>query len=150
MNKKRVLFTSLFALIIVAICAVCLYFGRGHTVYLDNKTTDNGKYEYYDTIKVFYKGEKISSIGPRERNAMTHIGQKLTINVEYRVEANSSKKEAELNIDIPYNMDGIVINLPALIEGADESEYLSEFVSTVVIADDEPVTTEDDMGAISE
>ena len=151
MNKKRrILFTALFALIIAAICVVCLLFGRGHTVYLDNKATDNGKYNYYDSIKVFYKGEKISSIGPRERAAMPHIGQSLTINVEYRQTSNSSKQEAELDIKLPYNMDGVIINLPALIEGASEDEYISEFVSTVVIADDEPATTEDDMGAISE
>lgn len=151
MNKKRrVLFTALFALIIVAICAVCLYFGRGHTIYLDNKSTENGKYENYDSIKVFYKGEKVSSIGARERAAMSHIGQDLTITVEYRVKANSSKEEAELKIKLPYNMDGIILNLPALIEGASEEEYLSEFVSTVAIADDEPTTSEDDMGAISE
>lgn len=152
MNKKRrILFTSLFALIIIGICAVCLYFGRGHTIYLDNKTTENGKYENYDSIKVFVKDEKVASMGPRERGAMPHIGQNLKLTVEYRVKSNSSKKEAELSVKIPYNMDGIILNLPALIEGASEDEYLTEFVSKVVIQDDEPTTTEDDLsGAISE
>lgn len=147
---RKILFTSLFTIIIVVICVLCFILGRGHTIYFDNKDTENGAYKAYDSIRVSQGEEKGTSIGARERISMTNIGQKMTVKVEYRQKANSTKETQELTIQIPYNMDGIIINLPAALEGAGPDEYLSEFVSTVVIAEDEAPATEDDMGAISE
>lgn len=150
-NKKRVLFTSLFIALLVGICVLCLIFGRGHTVYLDNKATEDGKYNYYDTIKAFDKdGEKIASIGPRERTSMQVIGQTCVVNVEFRRTNNSPKEELNLKFKLPYNMDGIIVNLPALIEGASEDEYLSEFVSTVVIGGGEEDIQTDEYAITSE
>lgn len=145
---RRILFTTLFATIIVGICIACFILGRGHTVYFDNKNTDDGKYKAYDSIKVYVDGsDKGTSIGARERISADNIGQKMTITVEYRQKSNSKKESQELTIVIPYSMDGVIVNLPAALEGASEEEYLSEFVSTVIApSDDETPSTEDDMG----
>lgn len=144
---RRILFTSLFVAIIVGICIACFILGRGHTIYFDNKNTEDGNYKAYDTIKVYVDGDKGTSIGARERISAVNIGQKMTITVEYRQKANSKKESQELTIAIPYNMDGVIINLPAALEGATAEEYLSEFVSTVVLpSEEENPTTEDDMG----
>ncbi len=114
-------------------------------MYFDNKTTEDGKYEFYDSVKVSYKGEKISSMGPRERTTMPLIGQKCTIDLEIRAKKNSKKEAKQITFTVPYNMDDIIINLPALVAGASEEEYLKEFVSNVAVDDDseEDISTDE-------
>ena len=49
---------------------------------------------------------------------------------------------------MPYNMDGIIINLPALLGGQPSAAYLSEFISTDPVEEEEDVENADDMGNI--
>ena len=41
-------------------------------------------------------------------------------------------------------MDGIVLNLPALLSGASEDVYLEEFIPAPVVEDDEEVVVTDE------
>ena len=53
-------------------------------------------------------------------------------------------------MSVPYGMDGITINIPALMAGLPQDAYLSEFVIEVPdtgATDEEIVTDEFDMGA---
>ena len=52
-----------------------------------------------------------------------------------------------VSVPLPYNMDGIIINLSAYLEGLPEEAYLTEFVPAVVPSteEDEEVVTGDDM-----
>lgn len=149
-NKtRRILFTLGFVAILVAISVVCFIVGRGHTVYLDNKTTEDEVYHSYNAIDVYYKGEKVSTLNARERISVTTIGQNCEIELHYRKGKNDSKTEMVAYLKLPYNLDGIVINLPALIEGADESVYMSEFVSMAIVIEDsanDEVPTTDEFG----
>ena len=155
-NKtRRILFTLAFAAIIVAICVVCFIIGRGHTVYLDNKTTEDEKYHYYDAIDIYQDGEKLTTLNARERTSITQIGQNFEVELHYRKGKNEEKKEMVAYFKLPYNLDGIVINLPAMLDGADESVYMSEFVSMAIVVegerDDEvPVTDEFGLEVVDE
>ena len=114
-NKtRRILFTLAFVSILVGICVVCFIVGRGHTVYLDNKTTDDEKYHYYDAIDIYQDGEKLTTLNPRERTSITQIGQNCEIELRYRKGKNDEKKDMVAYFKLPYNLDGIIINLPAI------------------------------------
>ena len=51
-----------------------------------------------------------------------------------------------VSLSLPYNMDGIVINLPTYLAGLSEDAFLSEFVSKVEETEAEEETTVDEFG----
>ena len=145
--KKRTLFFRLGAIaILLAIAAVMMVIGRGHTVYFDNKKLEvNG--ETYDTpykVCVYVGDERVAKLYDKERGMATWIGQNFEMTLEITQEKGGDETIVSYRFALPYNMDGIIINLPGLFAGLPEEAYLSEFVQTIVEedVDEEPVTDE--------
>ena len=150
-DKRRLLFRVAAIVIILAIAAVMFVIGRGHTLYFDNKETAyNGQ-----TVEPFYKvvvtvgDQKPAKLSKGDRGMGEVMGQKLSMTVEITDEEGASPHAHKVNMSVPYNMDGITINIPALMAGLPEDAYLSEFVIEVPdtgATDEEIVTDEFDMG----
>ena len=150
-NKRRLLFRVAAIVIILVIAAVMFVIGRGHTLYFDNKETAyNGQ-----TVEPFYKvvvtvgDQKPAKLSKGDRGMGEVMGQKLSMTVEITDEEGASPHAHKVNMSVPYNMDGITINIPALMAGLPEEAYLSEFVIEVPdtgATDEEIVTDEFDMG----
>ena len=150
-NKRRLLFRVAAIVIILAVAAVMFVIGRGHTLYFDNKETAyNGQ-----TVEPFYKvvvtvgDQKPAKLSKGDRGMGEVMGQKLSMTVEITDEEGASPHAHKVNMSIPYNMDGITINIPALMAGLPEDAYLSEFVIEVPdtgATDEEIVTDEFEMG----
>ena len=150
-DKRRLLFRVAAIVIILAVAAVMFVIGRGHTLYFDNKETAyNGQ-----TVEPFYKvvvtvgDQKPAKLSKGDRGMGEVMGQKLSMTVEITDEEGASPHAHKVNMSIPYNMDGITINIPALMAGLPEDAYLSEFVIEVPdtgATDEEIVTDEFDMG----
>jgi hypothetical protein len=104
--------------------------GRGHTVYLDNKSMDyNGQtYAALYRIAAFVDGEQTASLGSRERGMATCIGQSLGMTLEVIKEKDGDEQSFTVTLPLPYSMDGIIINLPAYLAGLPEEAYLSAFI----------------------
>ncbi len=148
MSKKTtsILFKVGTVVVLLAIAAVMFVVGRGHTVYFDNK-----KLEYngttYDTpykVVVIDGEEQIGKLYDKERAMTTVIGQTLDITFKITQEKGGDETIVAYRFALPYNMDGIIINLPGLFAGLPEEAYESEFVQTIVEedTDEEPVTDE--------
>lgn len=151
LNLRRILFTSGLIVALVAISIVCLIIGRGHTVYLDNKSIEGTNYSSYASIDIFYKGEKIVNLGKAERGSITLTGQKLDVQFVAKKTNAGAAETIDTTIELPYDMDGIVINIPAYLDGADTDVYMSEFVSAVPEEDvDEEVPVTDEFGMTTE
>ena len=121
--KKRTLFFRIGAIVILlAIAAVMMVIGRGHTVYFDNKKLEyNG--ETYDTpykVCVYVNDERVAKLYDKERGMATWIGQNFEMTLEITQE--------------------IVINLPGFLAGLDQDAYITEFVPVAT----EETTTEDE------
>ena len=150
-DKRRLLFRVAAIVIILAIAAVMFVIGRGHTLYFDNKETAyNGQ-----TVEPFYKvvvtvgDQKPAKLSKGDRGMGEVMGQKLSMTVEITDEEGASPHAHKVNMSVPYNMDGITINIPALMAGLPEEAYLSEFVIEVPdtgATDEEIVTDEFEMG----
>ena len=150
-DKRRLLFRVAAIVIILAIAAVMFVIGRGHTLYFDNKETAyNGQ-----TVEPFYKvvvtvgDQQPAKLSKGDRGMGEVMGQKLSMTVEITDEEGASPHAHKVNMSVPYNMDGITINIPALMAGLPEDAYLSEFVIEVPdtgATDEEIVTDEFDMG----
>ena len=150
-DKRRLLFRVAAIVIILAIAAVMFVIGRGHTLYFDNKETAyNGQ-----TVEPFYKvvvtvgDQKPAKLSKGDRGMGEVMGQKLSMTLEITDEEGASPHAHKVNMSVPYNMDGITINIPALMAGLPEDAYLSEFVIEVPdtgATDEEIVTDEFEMG----
>ena len=111
--KNRTLFFRIGAIVILlAIAAVMMVIGRGHTVYFDNKKLEyNG--ETYDTpykVCVYVNDERVAKLYDKERGMATWIGQNFEMTLEITQEKGGDETTETYQITLPYNMDGIVIN----------------------------------------
>lgn len=134
-NLRRVLFTAGLVAILATISIICLIFGRGHTIYLDNKSIEGTEYTSYASVDIIYKGEKVVNLEKAERGSITLTGQKLNVQLVAKKTNSAAAQTVDISIDLPYDLDGIVINIPAYLAGADADTYMSEFVSTRVEED---------------
>ena len=152
-NKtRRILFCTGAVLLLVLIAGLMFIVGRGHTVYLDNKTLEyNGQtYSAMHKIEVVQNGKTLTKLNKRERGMATNIGQNFKITLIVTKEKKGAEETREIQLKLPYSMDGIILNLPGYLEGLPEEAYLSEFISA---AETEPVEeeapTEDEFGISS-
>ena len=138
---KSMLYKILTVVAILILAAVMMIVGRGHSLYLDNKTleTAGGTYNALYRTDVEAKNTEVQKLSARERGVVTFMGQSVKIDVTYMETKNSQKKTETFRIKVPYGWDGIIINLPALIKGEPKSVYMSQFIETPA----ESSTTED-------
>ena len=148
---KRSLIFKIGTLAVILGIAVCMFIiGRGHTVYFDAKAIEyNGELlEPGYRTAVFVNGERVARLGAGDRGMATWIGQNFKCTIEVTSEKGAEAVSHDVSFKLPYGLDGIVVNIPALLAGAPEDVYLSEFVSLAVEvstgADEEIIT--DDFG----
>ena len=151
---KRSLIFKLGTLAVILGIAACMFvIGRGHTVYFDAKTIEyNGEtLEPGYRTAIFVNGERVARLSAGDRGMATWIGQNFKMTVEVTPEKGADAVPYEISLKLPYNMDGVVLNVPALLAGAPEEVYLSEFVSLAVetsSTEEEIVTDEFSLGDI--
>ena len=148
MNKRRLLFRLGAVALLVVIAACMMVIGRGHTVYVDNKSLDyNGEtYKPYYRATVFVNGERISKLQPKERTSATNIGQSFSMTLELIKEKGQDTETVDISLKLPYNMDGIIVNIPGYMAGLPEEAWMTEFISTPTEAEmqDEEIPTEEE------
>jgi len=147
-NKRRFFFRLGAIALLVAIAACMMVIGRGHTVYIDNKSLDyNGEtYAPYYRATVYVNGERVSKLQPKERASATNIGQSFSMTLELIKEKGGETETVDIAIKLPYSMDGIIVNIPGYMAGLPQDAWMSEFVSTPTAAEmqDEEIPTEEE------
>ena len=140
-KSRRILFCTGAVLLLVLIAGLMFIVGRGHTVYLDNKTLEyNGQtYSAMHKIEVVQNGKTLTKLNKRERGMATNIGQNFKITLIVTKEKKGAEETREIQLKLPYSMDGIIVNLPGYLADLPQEAYLSEFIST---AETEPVEEE--------
>ena len=155
MNKRRLFFRLGAIALLVVIAACMMVIGRGHTVYVDNKSLDyNGEtFAPYYRATVYVNGERLSKLQPKERTSATNIGQSFSMTLELIKEKGQDAETVDISLKLPYNMDGIIVNIPGYMAGLPEEAWMTEFVSTPTEAemqDEEIPTDEEDVLAGAE
>lgn len=145
MNKTRkLLFRAGAVLLLVLIAGLMFIVGRGHTVYLDNKTLEyeGQTYSALYKIEILKNGEKVAKLNKRERGMATNIGQTCKLTLVITREKNGEEETQEIELKLPYSMDGIIINLPGYLSELPQEAYLTEFISQ---AEAEPAPEEEEI-----
>ena len=146
MNSKKWLYRIGALILLLAIAGTMVVIGRGHTVYMDNKVLEYEGEEYGcpRKITVYVDGEKVAKLSKKDRGMATCIGQNFSMTLEVEQEKDSEPVTTEFDIKLPFNMDGIVINLPGLLAGLPNEAIMSEFVQlTVADEPDEEIITDE-------
>ena len=155
MNKRRLFFGGITILLLIAIAACMMVIGRGHTMYFDNKKLEyEGKtVDAIRRINVNVNGEQVAKLSAKDRGMATFTGQTLKFNLEVIRQKGGESEFYDYTVKIPYSQDGMVLNLPAMIEGLPEAAYATVFVPQVVEEEEEEIITDefgmdmDDMSA---
>ena len=147
-NRKQWIARILTVSVLLGIAAVMFVIGRGHTVYFDNKTAEYNGTEYtaFHRVDVYVNGERVAKLNKRDRGMATWIGQNFRMELEITQNKGDEPKKMPVSINLPYGLDGIVVNLPELAAGLPQEVWQSEFVPVVTVEEvDEEIITEDDM-----
>ena len=116
---------------VIAVAAVMMVIGRGHTIYLDNKTIEDyqgQEYKSFERVVVTVDGEEAAKLSKRERGMATCMGQSFTMTLEITEQKGDDPVIKEVDVKLPYSVDGIIINLPALLAGLPEEAWFDEFI----------------------
>lgn len=137
-SKKRLLIRILAIAVLIAVAAAMFVIGRGHTVYFDNKDleADGTVYEAPYQIEVFVNDVSVGKLKSGERGMVTTMGQDFKMVLHITPEKDAKKVGSAVTLKLPYNMDGIILNLPALLGGASEDVYIDEFIPAPVVEDE--------------
>ena len=146
-DKKRLVVRLVAILAIIALAVVMFIIGRGHTVYFDNKEIEyNGKtYGTKYSVEILVNGEKVAKLKDGDRGMANTMGQNFSMELIVKEEKEGNAQKMKVGLPLPYNMDGIIINLPALMAGLPSDAYMSEFIpvpSDEELQDEEVVTDE--------
>ncbi len=150
MDKRRKWIFRGCALLAVLLLAGCMFIvGRGHTVYIDNKTLEyNGaSYDALQRVEVYVGEERLSRLAKRERTMSTVIGQSFEMRLVNTVNKGDEPTEVTVKLSLPYGWDGIVVNVPGYLAGLPQDAWMTEFVAAPepVSEEEEEIPSEDDM-----
>lgn len=144
--KARKWIIRIAAVVVLIVLGVIMsIIGRGHTIYLDNKTLEYEGQTYKAPYKVTVTvdGEQLTKLYDKERGSTTCLGQTFTVTLEIMDTKNGAEEVQTYKIPIPKNMDGVIINIPGYLAGLPEEAYLTEFVP---VATEEPDDSETPSG----
>ena len=115
--KRTILFRIGAILLLLVIAGIMMVIGRGHTVYIDNKSIDYNGQTYTTPYKVvvYVDGEQVAKLRDKERGMATCIGQTFKMTLEITQEKGGSEEMVDVTVSLPHHMDGIAINLPAYL-----------------------------------
>ena len=71
------------------------------------------------------------------------IGQNFKMELEINWNKDDEDVIEKLSVKLPYNMDGVIIDLAGLLAGLPEEAYISEFISTTPEVVEEDVVTDE-------
>ncbi len=148
MNSKRtIILRIVLVAVLVMVAALMFLIGRGHTVYFDNKSGEyNGQsYEAPYKVEVNFKGERVAKLYDGERGMTSTMGQNFSMIVEITKEKGGESTTHAVSLKLPYGMDGVILNIPAMMAGMPPEAYLSEFIVEPDLTEDEEEETVDEM-----
>ena len=146
-NTRKIIFRILALAIVIAVAACMFVIGRGHTIYFDNKELtgpDGTVYEPWYNIEVLVGGKRVANLSAGDRGMVETMGQNFSMEVKLTKQKDGKRQGGTIGLKLPYNIDGIIYNLPAMLAGAEEDVYMDEFIPAVVEEETEDVVVTDE------
>ena len=131
-------------LLVVLLAVVMFVVGKQHKIYFDNK--DWGPYKAYQFVSVSVDKQDSVELAKRDRDVFTVVAQGHTIHID------AMGDEKDVKIHIPLFMRDVLINIPALMNGEDQDQWMEEFIGQTVTPSgaDETVVTDETAGLLGD
>ena len=131
--------------VLIVVGVIMSIIGRGHTIYLDNKTLeyDGQTYKAPYKVTITVGDEELTKLYDKERGSTTCLGQTFTVTLTVMEKKNGTEETQTYKIPVPKNMDGVILNIPGYLAGLPQEAYITEFVPVVT---EEPDTEEPSTG----
>lgn len=147
--SRRHLYQLIAVVVVLLIGVIMFVIGKQHILLLDNKTLEsNGKtYPAFSIVEVQVNRIESLELGPRDRDRADVRGQKHKITVRY-TDRSFEEHEVVVKFKVPLSQEMVLISLPALVGGAEESVWLQPYEIPVLLTipvDDEPIITDEIM-----
>lgn len=111
-NKgRRLLVRVVLSAVYVGLMAVVFYFGKGHTILLDNKDSEDGTLKAYEEVSVSVDGEEAIDFMSGDRDMIKVRAQSHTIKVTVNGQVTEKK------ITVPVGMEMALVSIPKLAAG---------------------------------
>lgn len=151
-NKIKTIIIRVAAVLFLVALGVLMYFlGRGHTVYIDNKKLDyeDTTYEAPYKVEVYVDGERVAKLYDKERGSSICIGANFSMELVVIEEKGGDEVTEAYSFKLPYDKDGLIINIPGVRAGLPVDAYMTEFISTTPeeVVEEDVVTDEFAMDA---
>ena len=116
--KRTILFRIGAILLLLIIAGIMMVIGRGHTVYIDNKSIDYNGQTYTTPYKVvvYVDGEQVAKLRDKERGMATCIGQTFKMTLEITQEKGGSEEMVDVTVS-PAASYGRYCHQPACVSG---------------------------------
>ena len=72
------------------------------------------------------------------------MGQSFEMEVKVTQKKGGKRAQGSMTMTVPQDLDGIIINLPAILGGAGKDVYMEEFIPAVVEEESEEVIVTDE------
>lgn len=134
------------ALLVVFVIALALFLawiGKEHQILLDNNTKEvNGvTYSSLNLVEVQID-DNISLEIPRRTRLDSYVtGQSHTIDVKFS--KGGQEQNISIKFKIPFGENIVLLNIPALVSGADESVWKEKFIPKQIVVEEEAVVQDD-------
>lgn len=147
--SRRHLYQLIAVVVVLLIGVIMFVIGKQHILLLDNKTLEsNGKtYPAFSIVEVQVNRIESLELGPRDRDRADVRGQRHKITVRY-TDRSFEEHELVVKFKVPLSQEMVLISLPALVGGAEESVWLQPYEIPVLLTmpvDDEPIITDEIM-----
>jgi hypothetical protein len=136
------------AIAVVLLVAVLMFWiGKQHTILLDNKTleVDGRTYKAFSIVEVQVDKEDRLELAARDRDMAVVTNQSHRITVWY-TDDNYEEVVKTWKFSVPLGESMILLSIPALVGGADQSVWLTHYeppVAAVAPVDADVVVSED-------
>lgn len=152
-SKRKIIFRIVSLALVIAVAASMFVIGRGHTVYFDNKELtgpDGTVYEPWYQIEVLLNGERVAKLSEGDRGMVSTMGQDFEFEVKLAKQKDGKMQGGTIGLKLPYAIDGIIYNLPAMLAGAEEEVYMDEFIPDPLEDETEEAIVTDEFALPSE
>ena len=100
MKARRLIIRIAAVLVLVVIGVIMSIIGRGHTIYLDNKTLeyDGQTYKAPYKVTITVGGEELTKLYDKERGSTTCLGQTFTVTLTVMEKKNGTEETQTLSL----------------------------------------------------
>lgn len=120
-NKgRRLLVRIALSAAYVGFMAVVFYFGKGHTILLDNKDSEDGTLKAYEEVSVSVDGQEAIDFMSGDRDMVKVRAQSHTLRITVNGQATEKK------ITVPVGMEMALVSIPKLVAGREP--FVTPFV----------------------